>query len=86
MSDNDPLERRIQSRIDALRESHLLRTPRAPQGIDFSSNDYLSLSRHAALKTRMIEAVERDGCGSTGSRLLCGERDSFASVERTFAA
>ena len=86
MSANDPLERRIQARIRALGESHLLRTLRAPQGIDLSSNDYLSLSQHSALKTRMIEAVERDGCGSTGSRLLCGERDSFAAVERSFAA
>src|SRR6266850_3747723 len=86
MSGNDPLEQRIQARISALRESHLLRTLRAPEGVDLSSNDYLSLSMHPALKARMIAAVEREGCGSTGSRLLRGERESFASVERAFAA
>ena len=34
----------------------------------------------------MIDAVAREGGGSTGSRLLRGDRDSFADVERRFAA
>src|SRR5579863_872455 len=33
----------------------------------------------------MAEAVLREGCGSTGSRLLRGERACFAQVERSFA-
>jgi 8-amino-7-oxononanoate synthase len=33
----------------------------------------------------MVAAVEREGVGSTGSRLLHGERDSFAALERRFA-
>ena len=33
----------------------------------------------------MAEAVEREGCGSTGSRLLRGDRDGFDAVERAFA-
>jgi 8-amino-7-oxononanoate synthase len=33
----------------------------------------------------MAAAVEREGAGSTGSRLLRGERDSFAALERRFA-
>src|SRR5438132_11208620 len=86
VSANERRAQLIQARISALRESHLLRTLRPPQGIDLSSNDYLSLARHPAVTARMIEAVEREGCGSTGSRLLRGERDSFASIERAFAA
>jgi len=33
----------------------------------------------------MIAAVERGGCGSTGSRLLGGHREAFDAVERSFA-
>jgi 8-amino-7-oxononanoate synthase len=35
---------------------------------------------------RLIEGVRREGCGSTGSRLLRGERDCFEAIERRFAA
>jgi 8-amino-7-oxononanoate synthase len=54
-------------------------------GVDFSSNDYLGLSNHPRLKQAMIQAIERDGVGSTGSRLLRGEREAFSAVERKFA-
>src|SRR4029077_19139339 len=33
----------------------------------------------------MIAGVRAEGCGSTGSRLLRGERDSFSDLERSFA-
>lgn len=81
-----PLEARIHARVAALREARLLRTLGAPTGADFSSNDYLALSSHPRLKERMIRGVQREGCGSTGSRLLRGHRESFAAVERSFAA
>src|SRR6185295_19619062 len=53
---------------------------------DLSSNDYLGLASHPLLKQKMAEAVLEAGCGSTGSRLLRGERSEFAAVERRFAA
>jgi 8-amino-7-oxononanoate synthase len=34
----------------------------------------------------MAAAVYKEGCGSTGSRLLRGEREAFAALERRFAA
>jgi 8-amino-7-oxononanoate synthase len=34
----------------------------------------------------MIDAIARDGAGSTGSRLLRGDRPAFTDVERQFAA
>ena len=80
------LAHRIAAHTSALRNARLLRTLRSPIGIDLCSNDYLTLARHPLVRERMIEAVRREGCGSTGSRLLCGERDSFARLERTFAA
>ena len=86
MRTSESLEARVRARVNALREGGLLRTLRSPDGVDFSSNDYLGLSNHPLLKERMIAAVSREGCGSTGSRLLRGQRESFAAVERTFAA
>ena len=85
MRTSESLESRVRARVNALAEAQLLRSLRSPHGIDFSSNDYLGLSNHPLLKERMIEAVGREGCGSTGSRLLRGHRESFSAVEQTFA-
>ena len=71
--------------MNTLGQQQLLRRLRAPDGIDLSSNDYLGLAGHPRLKRQMAEAVEREGCGSTGSRLLRGHRDAFDAVERAFA-
>jgi 8-amino-7-oxononanoate synthase len=79
------LEQRVAARLSALGDAQLLRVLRPPRGIDLTSNDYLGLSRHPLLEERMVQAVRREGCGSTGSRLLRGERDSFGRVERAFA-
>lgn len=56
-----------------------------PHGIDLSSNDFLGLAKDERLKNAMIEGVRREGVGSTGSRLLRGERNSFAEIEKQFA-
>ena len=64
----------------------LLRTLRPPTGIDLSSNDYLQLASHPDVVSRFAEAVRQSGAGSTGSRLLRGEREAFARVEGRFAA
>jgi 8-amino-7-oxononanoate synthase len=82
---NERLAARIQRRLDALKKGGLLRTLRAPSGIDLSSNDYLGLANHPRIKHAMIGAVAHEGVGSTGSRLLRGERDSFAAIEDRFA-
>jgi 8-amino-7-oxononanoate synthase len=80
------LEQRIRSRMESIRANQLERTLRPPSGIDLSSNDYLDLSSHPQLKQAMADAVFREGVGSTGSRLLRGDRTVFADVERRFAA
>ena len=80
------LEGRVTGELRALDQQRLRRALRAPSGIDLSSNDYLGLADHPLVKQQMIVAIEQDGCGSTGSRLLRGQRDAFASIERTFAA
>src|SRR5215510_6456573 len=82
----DSLAARIAERLQAIREGRLERSLRPPSGIDFSSNDYLGLSRHPRVIQAMVDAIERDGVGSTGSRLLRGDREAFADIERRFAA
>jgi len=82
----ESLKARVAAHLAALRQEQLLRTLQPPRGVDLCSNDYLGLSGHPLLKERMMAAVARDGCGSTGSRLLRGERDAFSRVERQFAA
>ena len=79
------LESRVRAHMRTLNERGLLRTPRSPSGLDLSSNDYLALSSHPAVKASMIAAVQRGGCGSTGSRFLGGHREAFDAVERSFA-
>lgn len=76
---------RLRERLDAIDAAGLRRCLRPPAGIDLSSNDYLGLATHPLLKRRMAEAVMAEGVGSTGSRLLRGERAGFQRVERRFA-
>lgn len=81
----DEFERRVRAELDKIDRAGLRRSLRAPSGIDLSSNDYLGLAAHPMLKQRMAAAVCEYGCGSTGSRLLRGERECFSQIERRFA-
>lgn len=53
--------------------------------LNFSSNDYLGLSRHPALAEAAKEAIERYGTGSTASRLVCGSLDLYHQLEEKIA-
>ena len=79
------LEKRLRAHLAELEREGLLRKRRPPQGIDLSSNDYLGLAAHPLIKERMAAAVCAMGAGSTGSRLLRGERDCFTALEQRFA-
>ncbi len=80
------LEARIRGRLEELERNGLSRRLLPPTGIDLSSNDYLRFASHPALKERMAAAVMEEGCGSTGSRLLRGDRRCFSRIEQRFAA
>ena len=58
-----------------------------PQGADFSSNDYLGVSRSGAVRRGVVTRVERDrlSIGSTGSRLLDGDSALHTRVEARIA-
>lgn len=54
--------------------------------LNFSSNDYLGLANHPALKEAAIRAVERHGVGSGASRLICGSLKPHHELEEALAA
>ena len=53
--------------------------------IDFSSNDYLGLSKSPEVIDAGIEASQMYGSGATGSRLLSGNSDLFENFEKQIA-
>lgn len=53
--------------------------------LDFSTNDYLGLSRHPALMKAANNAGTQYGVGATGSRLLSGNNDLFVGFEAQIA-
>ncbi|MDR0744833.1 MAG: aminotransferase class I/II-fold pyridoxal phosphate-dependent enzyme, partial [Holosporales bacterium] len=53
--------------------------------IDFSSNDYLNLSNDIGIINAGYEAAKRCGAGSTGSRLLSGNKFIFEEFENEIA-
>jgi 8-amino-7-oxononanoate synthase len=89
----------LESRLAAIREAGLLRELRrvdSPQGtrikisrhklLNFSSNDYLGLANHPALKQAATRAIEKFGAGAGASRLICGSLAPFHELEETIAA
>lgn len=53
--------------------------------LNFSSNDYLGLANDPRLKAAAIEAIEHYGTGTTGSRLVTGDRPLHHQLERSIA-
>ncbi len=53
--------------------------------LNFSSNDYLGLSRHPAVQDASVAAVKEWGSGSTASRLVCGSLGIHHHLERDLA-
>ena len=88
----------LNQRLVALREQNLFRElrrvdsaqgPRIEIGgktfLNFSSNDYLGLANHPALKEAATKAVEKFGAGAGASRLICGSLAPFHELEATLA-
>jgi 8-amino-7-oxononanoate synthase len=95
----NPFEDELNLRLHALREQGLWRElrrvdsaqgPRIKIGgkmhLNFSSNDYLGLADHPALKEAAIKAVEKFGAGAGASRLICGSLAPFHELEEALAA
>jgi 8-amino-7-oxononanoate synthase len=55
------------------------------QLLNFASNDYLGLATDPRLKAAAIEAIQTYGTGSTGSRLVTGQRPLHRELEKSIA-
>ncbi len=88
----------LEQRLDTLREQNLFRELRrvdSPQStqiqiggktfLNFSSNDYLGLANHPALKAAAVRALGKFGVGSGASRLVCGSLAPFHELEESLA-
>lgn len=80
------LERRLAGELEALDARARLRGLGPRRGIDFTSNDYLGLSVHPALRERLERALAAGvPVGAGGSRLLSGNHPEHEALERAFA-
>jgi len=91
----DELNRRLaelrgQNLFRELRRVDSAQGPRIKIGgktfLNFSSNDYLGVANHPALKATAIKAVEKFGAGSGSSRLICGSLAPLHELEESLAA
>ncbi len=55
------------------------------RGVNFASQDYLSLASHPAIKATAIETIERCGVHSAGSPALVGNTSYSVALERKIA-
>ncbi|HEY0548639.1 MAG TPA: 8-amino-7-oxononanoate synthase [Verrucomicrobiae bacterium] len=91
---NSELRRELESIRDAglfreLRRVDSAQGPRIEMAgrtlLNFSSNDYLGLANHPALKEAAIKAVEKFGAGAGASRLICGSLAPHHELEEALA-
>lgn len=73
---------KFQNKLKQLKDKDRLRSLNLPSGIDLTSNDYLGMREHPALRAAAIDALESGiEMGAGGSRLLRGHDDHFAALE-----
>ena len=75
----------FEERLRELDQAGLGRRLTLPRGRDFSSNDYLGLSRHPGVVAAARAAVEQHGAGNPSARLLRGTQDVHVQAERAAA-
>lgn len=82
-------------RIERAGLRRVLRVLDSPQGpevicdgrrlVNFSSNDYLGLAAHPALRAAAAEALEQAGPGAGASRLVCGNHREHEALDAELA-
>jgi 8-amino-7-oxononanoate synthase len=89
----------VEMELARVRETGLYRTLRRVDGdqgptllldgrevINFSSNNYLGIANHPALREAAKAAIDRYGCGSGASRLISGNMALHEALENRIAA
>jgi 8-amino-7-oxononanoate synthase len=78
---------RLSAEIEQLKATHNYRMLRPASGRDFTSNDYLGLASHKALREAAKAALDEYGVmGAGGSRLLRGNHPLHETLEASAAA
>ena len=98
MSDFIPMSDFIQESLEEIRSRNLYRQLKRVDGeqdatvvlngrevLNLSSNNYLGLANHPALKEAAREALDRWGCGSGASRLISGNMTAHEELEERIA-
>ncbi|MCA8829730.1 aminotransferase class I/II-fold pyridoxal phosphate-dependent enzyme [Hymenobacter pini] len=81
-----PLHQRLQTELAKREDAGTRRRLPAPAALlDFSSNDYLGLSRHPQVRAAVLAAAATLPAGSTGSRLLSGNSLAAEALEARLA-
>lgn len=76
----------FQSHLNVLKQKNRFRSLNLPAGIDLTSNDYLGLAEHGAMRDAAISYMQEGGAiGAGGSRLLRGHTDAHAALEEMAA-
>ncbi len=70
-----------------LKNRGLLRILKLQDGnlLNFSTNDYLNLSCHPQVKDKAIKAIDNNGTGAGGSRLMAGNLSLHEELEKKLA-
>jgi 8-amino-7-oxononanoate synthase len=80
------MNQRILAELSDLESRAELRRVETPQGIDFSSNDYLGLATDPRMTQAILNGVNSASrIASTGSRLLSGHEEAWTVIEHDFA-
>ncbi|MFN3604564.1 MAG: aminotransferase class I/II-fold pyridoxal phosphate-dependent enzyme [Leptonema sp. (in: bacteria)] len=89
---NSSLYQKLLRELEQRKSKKLLRELKAfrTNKIDFSSNDYLGLNFEGIMNQFLLDALENYKkseimLGSTGSRLISGQREIFEEVEKQFS-
>lgn len=91
-------EEELQGKLESIKAHHLWRSLTVMNGpqdgmarlknqscINFSSNDYLGLADHPALKEAALQSMQQFGYGSGASRLISGSMKPFHELEEALA-
>lgn len=81
------IDKKLHSIIESGRERQCTISAATPSSsLDFSSNDYLNLSKHPEIVEAACRATQEMGVGSTGSRLISGTSSLLLNLEIKLAS
>ena len=78
----------LQQKIDELKQKNLFRVPKGEWGdgfVNFTSNDYLAMSKRPELIKAGLKAAEKYGAGATASRVAGGNFPLYDELETAIA-